>query len=303
MYTIVGIGELLWDRLLAGDQLGGAPANFAYHASLLGNDARILSRVGRDPLGEQATTRLRALGLTTEFIQQDETHATGTVNVQVDASGQPDFVINEDVAWDYLEFTPHWQRMAAAADAVCFGTLAQRSPASRQTIRRFLAATPSAALRIYDVNLRQSFYTREIIADSLRVAGIAKINHTELAQLAIIFQLPGSSPAQIARRLLDEFSLELVCVTRGERGSLLVSQAEAVEHTGFSVKVVDAVGAGDAFTAALVHHYLKRAPLAVISEAANLLGATVASHAGATPVIERDILLAVTQMNQGETPR
>ncbi|MFL6213800.1 MAG: carbohydrate kinase family protein [Blastocatellia bacterium] len=297
MYTIVGIGELLWDRLLAGDQLGGAPANFAYHTSLLGNDARIFSRVGRDTPGEQATRRLRALGLTTDFIQQDETHATGTVVVQVDASGQPDFVINEDVAWDYLEFTPQWQTMAAAADAVCFGTLAQRSPASRLTIRRFLEATRTEALRIYDVNLRQSFYTREIIADSLHIASIAKINHSELAQLAAIFQLAGSSQTEIARRLLDEFSLELVCVTRGERGSVLVSRTEAVEHAGFSVEVVDAVGAGDAFTAALAHHYLNRAPLAVISEAANRMGATVASHTGATPVIERDILLRVVKGN------
>jgi fructokinase len=293
MSTIVGIGELLWDRLLAGDQLGGAPANFAYHASLLGNDARILSRVGRDSLGERATQRLRALGLTTDFIQQDDRHATGTVNVQVDADGQPDFVINEDVGWDYLEFTRQWQTVAATTDAVCFGTLAQRSVTSRRTIRQFLEAMRPHALCIYDVNLRQSFYTREIIADSLRIAAVAKINHSELAELAMIFQLAGSSQTEIARQLLDEFSLELVCVTRGERGSLLVSHAEAVEHTGFAIKVVDAVGAGDAFTAALAHHYLKHTPLAAISEAANLMGATVASSAGATPSIAPKVLKRV----------
>jgi len=290
MYTIVGIGELLWDRLLAGEQLGGAPANFAYHASLLGNHAGVLSRVGCDRLGEQALARLRQLQLTTDFIQQDETHATGAVAVQVDANGQPDFIITEDVAWDYLEFTPQWQALAATADAVCFGSLAQRSQTSRQTIRRFLEATRKDALRIFDVNLRQSFYTREIIAESFALARLAKINHQELAQIAGMFKLSGSSEAERARQLLIEFALELVCVTRGNHGSLLVSHKETVEHPGFAIEVVDTIGAGDAFTAALAHHYLNSAALTVISEAANRLGATVASHAGATPFIEPDIL-------------
>jgi fructokinase len=290
MYTLVGIGELLWDRLPAGEQLGGAPANFAYHTSLLGNCAGILSRVGGDPLGDRALARLRRLQLTTDFIQQDETHATGTVAVQVDASGQPDFIIAQDVAWDYLEFTPQWQALAATADAVCFGSLAQRSPTSRQTIRRFLEATHKDALSIFDVNLRQSFHTHEIIAESLRLARLAKINHHELAQVAAMFELAASSEAELARRLLVEFALELVCITRGQDGSLLVSRTEAVEHPGFAVNVVDTIGAGDAFTAALAHHYLNGAPLAVISEAANLMGSTVAAHAGAMPIIGRDIL-------------
>jgi fructokinase len=297
MYTIVGIGELLWDRLLTGEQLGGAPANFAYHASLLGNRACVLSRVGCDQLGERALARLRQLQLTTDFIQQDETHATGTVAVQVDASGQADFIINEDVAWDYLEFTSQWQALAATADAVCFGSLAQRSPASRQTIRRFLEAARKDALRIFDVNLRQSFYTRELIAETFALARLAKINHHELAQIAEMFKLAGASEAELARQLLNEFALELVCVTRGPQGSLLVSRTEAVAHPGFAIAVVDTIGAGDAFTAALAYHYLNSAPLAVISEAANRLGATVASHTGATPVIERDILERVIRGN------
>jgi fructokinase len=297
MYTIVGIGELLWDRLLAGEQLGGAPANFAYHASLLGNHARVLSRVGSDRLGERALARLRQLQLTTDFIQPDETHATGAVAVQVDANGQPDFIITEDVAWDYLEFTPQWQALAATADAVCFGSLAQRSPTSRQTIRRFLEATRKDALRIFDVNLRQSFYTRQIIAESFALARLAKLNHQELAQIAGMFQLSGTSEAERARQLLKQFALELVCVTRGNHGSLLVSHKEAVEHLGFAIDVVDTIGAGDAFTAALAYHYLNRAPLTVISEAANLMGATVASHAGATPTIEREVLERVIRGN------
>jgi fructokinase len=297
MYTIIGIGELLWDRLLAGEQLGGAPANFAYHSSLLGNHVCVLSRVGGDQLGERALARLRQLRLATDFIQQDETHATGAVAVQVDASGQPDFIITKDVAWDYLEFTPQWQALAATADAVCFGSLAQRSPASRQTIRRFLGATRKDALRIFDVNLRQSFYTRDIIDESLTLARLAKINHHELAEVAAMFRLSGSSEAELARQLLIEFALELVCVTRGNQGSLLVSQTEAVEHAGFAIEVVDTIGAGDAFTAALAFHYLNSAPLKIISEAANLMGATVASHTGATPAIEPDIIERVIRGN------
>ena len=297
MYTIVGIGELLWDRLPAGIKMGGAPANFAYHASLLGNRAVVLSRVGRDRLGDLALGRLQALQLSTAFIQQDESHATGTVDVQVDAKGQPDFVITEDVAWDYLEFTPQWRALAQSADAVCFGSLAQRSPASRQTIRRFLEATRKDALRIFDVNLRQSFYTRATIAESLALARLAKINQNEMAEVAALFELQGSSEAERARQLLKEFALDLVCVTRGEFGSLLVSQTEAVEHPGFAVNVVDTVGAGDAFTAALAYHYLNHAPLTVISAAANRLGATVAAQAGATPAIAPEILEQVLREN------
>jgi fructokinase len=290
MYTIVGIGELLWDRLPEGEQLGGAPANFAYHASLFGSRAGVLSRVGKDRLGDRALDRLRSLRLPADFVQLDEARATGTVVVEVDASGQPDFIITEEVAWDYLEFTPQWQALAAGADAVCFGTLAQRSPASRQTIRRFIGATRKDALLIFDINLRRPFYTREIILESFALARLAKINRDELAQLAAMFELSGSSEIEMARRLLGEFALELVCITRGSQGSLLVSRAEAVEHPGFAVDVVDTVGAGDAFTAALAFHYLSRAPLAVINRAANLMGATVAGHAGATPAIAPDIL-------------
>jgi fructokinase len=290
MYTIVGIGELLWDRLPEGEQLGGAPANFAYHASLLGNRVGVLSRIGSDRPGDRALERLRMLRLPTDFIQLDETHATGTVAVEVDASGQPDFIITEEVAWDYLEFTPQWQTLAARADAVCFGSLAQRSPASRQAIRRFLEATRTEALRIFDVNLRQPFYTREIILESFALARLAKINHHELAQLAAMFELSGSTETELAGQLLSKFALELVCITRGNRGSLLVSRSEAAEHPGFAVDVVDTIGAGDAFTATLAYHYLSHAPLTVINRAANLMGATVAGHAGATPAIARDIL-------------
>ena len=294
-YTIVGLGEIVWDLLPTGPQLGGAPANFAYFASLLGNHAVVASRVGTDELGQETLLRLHQSGLPTAYVQRDETRPTGTVRVRVDEQGQPDFTITEMAAWDGLEFTPQWQALAAAADAVCFGALAQRSAASRETIRKFLSATRKDALRVFDVNLRQSFYSADIISDSLRQAQVVKLNHLELPIVAAMFDLAGDDDEARARALLRAYSLEMVCVTRGARGSLLVNDAEAVSHAGIPVTTADAVGAGDAFTAALAHHYLRGARLAEISRAANLLGAWVASQVGAMPTVEPAILRQIIE--------
>lgn len=283
-HIVVGLGELLWDLLPAGRQLGGAPANFAYITSLLGDEGIPASRLGQDALGEEAILRLRELGLPTAFIQEDVDHLTGTVQIEVDAAGQPRFEISESVAWDFLEWTPQWQRLAQQADAVCFGSLAQRSEHSRVTIRKFvLAAQQRNALRIFDVNLRQNFFTAQVLAESMRLATLVKLNHEELPRLMRLFELDHHREEDSARRLLSLHDLKLVCITRGNGGSLLVSAAECSEHPGFKVKVADTVGAGDAFTAALVHGYLRGTSLAQINENANRVGAWVASHSGATP--------------------
>jgi len=289
-YTIIGLGELLWDLLPGGKQLGGAPSNFAYMAASLGDRCFIASRVGNDSLGREALDRLNQLGLPTCYVQIDRSHSTGTVLVQVDERGQPDFTITEDVAWDYLEWTPEWQALAAQADAVCFGSLAQRSPQSRDTIHRFLQAARSDALRIFDVNLRQSFYSTEIISESLRLSNIVKLNNEELPRVIRMLDLGDGSEAEAARRLLRAFNLDLVCLTRAAQGSLLVADDEVAEHPGFRVAVADAVGAGDAFTAALAHNYLRGASLERINEAANRLGAWVATQVGATPAVEQHVL-------------
>jgi fructokinase len=160
--TIVGLGELLWDLLPSGKQLGGAPANFAYITNLLGDTGIPASRVGRDSLGDEALKKLAQLKLSNAFVQRDPTHATGTVKVEIDSSGQPGFDISEPVAWDFLEWIPSWQQLAKEADAVCFGSLAQRSAQSRSTIHNFLQATCPEAVRIFDVNLRQNFYSAQI---------------------------------------------------------------------------------------------------------------------------------------------
>jgi fructokinase len=282
-HIVVGLGELLWDLFPAGEQLGGAPANFAYITSLLGDEGIPASRLGQDSLGLDAIHRLGELGLTTEFIQKDSAYPTGTVKVEVDRTGQPRFEISESVAWDFLEWTPQWQKLAQQSDAVCFGSLAQRSEQSRTTIRRFLAASRKDAVRIFDVNLRQNFYTTQVLAESMKLATVVKLNHEELPKIMRSFQLEERSEEDSARQLLSSHELKLVCVTRGNAGSLLVSANERSEHPGIKVKVADTVGAGDAFTAALVHGYLRGTPLAQINETANRVGAWVASQSGATP--------------------
>jgi fructokinase len=286
--TIVGLGEILWDLLPAGRQLGGAPANFAYITTLLGNRGIPASRLGQDDLGREAMDRLQELGLETAFLQQDAHHATGTVRVKLDESGQPRFEISQSVAWDFLEWTPAWQELAAQADAVCFGSLAQRSAQSRFTIHNFLQATRPECLRIFDVNLRQGFYSAGILSQSMKVASIVKLNHEELPKIMQLLAADekhhaAGSEESSARQLIDLYQMRLVCVTRGSQGSLLVSATACDAHPGFRVKVADTVGAGDAFTASLVHEYLRGASLPEMNEAANHVGAWVASENGATP--------------------
>ena len=282
-YKIVGLGEILWDLLPEGKHLGGAPANFAYITNLLGDDGTVASRVGSDVLGREATRQLTSLGLGTNFIQRDPERATGTVKVEMQGAGQPQYEIAAPVAWDFMEWTPEWLRLAGEADAVCFGSLAQRSAQSQQTIRQFLMHTPPDAVRIFDVNLRQSFYSAEILSESAKLAHILKLNDDELPRIMQLLGLDHVGEVSSARRLVSLFGLKLACVTRGDHGSLLVAGERTCEHRGFRIQVADTIGAGDAFTAGLVHHYLRGCALETMNDAANRMGAWVASHAGATP--------------------
>jgi len=282
-HIVVGLGELLWDLFPTGEQLGGAPANFAYIISLLGDEGIPASRLGQDSRGANAIRRLGELDLSAEFIQKDADHPTGTVKVEVDRTGQPRFEISESVVWDFLAWTPQWQNLAQQVDAVCFGSLAQRSERSRTTIRNFLMALQKNAVRVFDVNLRQNFYTTQVLSESMGFATVVKLNHEELPKIMRFLELENRSEEDSARQLLSSYEVKLVCITRGNSGSLLVSAEECSEHSGFKVKVADTVGAGDAFTAALVHGYLRGTPLAQINETANRVGAWVASQSGATP--------------------
>jgi fructokinase len=292
-HIIVGIGELLWDLFPSGKQLGGAPSNFSYITNLLGDAGIPASRIGSDALGNEAVQRLSQLGVKTNYLQRDGTYPTGTVNVAVDSSGQPRFEILRPVAWDFFEWTPVWQRLAAQADAVCFGSLAQRTTESRSTIGHFLRATRSDAVRVFDVNLRQNFYSKDVIEESLGHATIVKLNHDELPVVMRLLGWEHHGERESAGRLLSFAGMKLVCVTRGANGSLLSTRDQCSEHPGIKVEVVDTVGAGDAFTAALLHGYLRAEPLDRINENANRVGAWVASKTGGMPVAQESGLQAI----------
>ena len=297
-HVVVGLGEVLWDLLPKGKELGGAPANFAYMTSLLGDKGIVASRVGKDRLGNAAARRLLRLGLRTTYIQVDPKNPTGTVKVQVDADGQPKFEITENVAWDNFEWTPMWQTLAEHTHAVCFGSLAQRCAQSRDTIRTFLRTVKSGTVRVFDVNLRQSFYSAEILTDSAKLADIMKLNADELPKVSQILGGPSAGDEAIANWLLKTCGLNLVCITRGSKGSLLVSKKETHEHTGFPTQVADTVGAGDAFTAGLVHRYLRGGTLEELNETANRMGSWVASKVGATPRAEVKVLDSIRGVKQ-----
>lgn len=287
----VGLGELIWDLLPGGKQLGGAPTNFAYISQLLGNESVVASRIGVDDLGREAVQRLAGLGVSTAYLQLDRTHPTGTVGVRLDARGEATFAVNENSAWDYLEWTNGWEELARKSDVVCFGTLGQRVEPARGTIIRFLELTRPHALRVFDVNLRHSFFSVEMLERSLRLATIVKLNQAELSILGEMLGFGATNTEEaMAGRLLDLFKLELIAITRGAQGSLLVTKEATSDHPGIKVQVKDTIGAGDAFIAALAHYYLHRAPLPVISEAANRMGAWVATQQGATPVVSPHLL-------------
>jgi len=287
-YKVLAVGEILWDLLPSGKQLGGAPANFAYHAHALGAEVRVVSRVGNDPLGREILDRLRSLGLPTDGVGVDATAPTGTVSVELAADGQPRFTIHENVAWDRLVADKKSLAFAMHAAAVCFGSLGQRSEPSRNSIRKLVAATPPTTLRVFDINLRQQFYSREIVDDSLRLANVLKLNDTELPVLAAMFSLAGGVREQLAA-LAQRFALRAVALTRGAHGSVLLADDAWSEHSGLTVKVVDSVGAGDAFTAAVALGLLAGHPLDDINRHANEVAAYVCSQAGATPALPESL--------------
>jgi len=287
---VVGLGEVLWDLLPERTCLGGAPANFAYITTLMGDQGIVASRVGEDSRGVEALRRMEEMGLDIDHVQTDSERPTGAVNVQVDTKGAAQYEIAHPVAWDFMEWTLDWQHLAEKADAVCFGSLAQRSESSRATIRRFLSATSASAVKVFDVNLRQSYYSAEILSQSMQLADIVKLNDEELPKIMSLAKFPHKDEFSSARRLCEAYQVKLLCVTRGGRGSLLVRGQESSEHPGFRVRVADTVGSGDAFTAGLVHEYLHGAPLDLMNEVANLVGAWVASEVGAMPTPKRGAL-------------
>jgi len=295
---VAGVGELLWDCLPGGRRPGGAPANVTHHAAQLGYRGMVCSRVGRDQLGDDLRGELERRGLSVSAIQIDETLPTGQVTVDTSNPSRPRYTIQADVAWDEIEFDDALASLMRTASAVCVGTLAQRAETSRDTVRRCLAAAGSA-LRVYDVNLRHGGDNPAWVAATLDRVQVVKLNLEEVRVLAQGFGLAGPAPEPFARRLIREHGIELVCVTRAERGCLLVSPDETVDAPGSPVDGVDAVGAGDAFTAALIHARLSRWSLARSARLANAVGALVASRRGAMPVLRQEFDRLLDEIGTG----
>lgn len=302
---ILGLGELLWDILPDGPRLGGAPANFAVMAGRLGNHVALLSRVGWDDLGKEALERLESFPVDASLVQIDSRHETGRVTVRFE-EGQPRYTIHQPAAWDSLELSEEWVQIASAADAVCFGSLAQRGLESRQTIQTLVAQTSASCVRVFDVNLRKPFYTSEVVRESLELATVIKMNDAEVPLVLALLGMPvdrdslsrspdsGDALRLGATILLEEFrALELVAVTRGDHGSLLVTRKGSHEHPGIPTQVVDTIGAGDAFTAALTHYLLEGADLATINEMGNRWGSWIASQSGSMPDLPEEVKAAI----------
>ncbi|MDC0336176.1 carbohydrate kinase [Pseudodesulfovibrio sp.] len=289
-FTAIGLGEILWDVLPEGRKLGGAPANFAYHVSALGGTGFPVSRIGDDDLGREALEVLRKHDVITDHISIDPNHPTGTVDATVDTAGVATYTFPDAVAWDYLFFDAATLGLAATANVICFGTLAQRSEISRKAIHSFLSAAPNA-LKVYDINLRQNFYSAEIIQTSLTQADVLKINDDELRVVADMFSLPSGEEASLVA-LVNQYDLKLGVLTRGGEGSLILSRNDKSELPGQPTTVVDTIGAGDSFSAALALAYLHGHGLDEINRYATSVAAFVCGQAGAMPVMPESLRIS-----------
>lgn len=287
-FNVIGIGEVLWDLLPSGAQMGGAPANFAYHAQALGARAGVVTRVGLDHLGRDIRQRLEGMGLPLDLVQVDESLPTGTVTVDLEGNGIPRFTIREQVAWDHIQPTPAALRAASEADAICFGSLAQRCEPSRSTIYKLLSQAPATALRVFDVNLRQNFYSRDLIQKSLRLANVLKLNDAELPIVAAMLGLKGNMGTQVSA-LAQQFDLQVVAVTCGAEGSVLYHNGRWSDCATQAVEVKDTVGAGDAFTAAMVLGLLRKLHLDEVNATASEVARYVCSCSGATPPLPKEL--------------
>jgi fructokinase len=279
---VIGIGEILWDLLPEGKQLGGAPANFAYHAQQLGLQSSIISAVGKDNLGEEILQNIDNADIIS-FIDKID-RPTGTVSVQLDKNGIPKYIIHENVAWDFISPSERALEFAKRSNAVCFGSLAQRSETSYYSIQEILNMMPVDALKVFDINMRQHFYNEEIIYNSLEKANILKINEDEILVFADMFNISGDEK-EIIHHIIHKHHLKLLALTKGDKGSWLVSSMEESYLDTPGVPVADTVGAGDSFTAAMVAGLLKGNPLKEVHQKAVDISAYVCTQQGATPLL------------------
>lgn len=281
IFKVAGIGELLWDLLPDGRQIGGAPFNFAYHSNQLGSETFLFSAVGTDLLGKEIILKAKQLGVNLDFIQVNS-GPTSCVDIELDGQNNPSYIINENVAWDYLLWDNNIMDSLDHLDAVCFGSLAQRNPISAKTINTFLNNLKPDCIKVLDINLRQNYYSEEVILRSLKVANVLKMNSTELEVLTSLFNLKGDILTRLYQ-LQDLFRLDFIACTLGKKGSYLIDNINNSYITSPDIQVVDTVGAGDAFTATLVNGMLNKMPLKDIHSNATKMAAFVCTQSGSTP--------------------
>lgn len=283
----IGIGEILWDLLPEGKMLGGAPTNFAFHASQMNVNAAIISAVGKDPLGDEILQIIKGKSLIS--LIQVNNKPTGTVSVTLDKAGIPAYIIHENVAWDYVETTGTGLEYAKKAKAICFGSLAQRSHTTKNTIQNILKTASPEAIKVFDINIRQNFYNFELIDKSLQLANILKINEEELNLLAQMLDLRGEE-IELTKKIMDIYQLNSLALTKGNQGSWLFSQQNSSFIPTPDVKVADTVGAGDSFTAAMVAGFLHGLPFEEVHQLAVDVSAYVCTKGGATPVLPKNLI-------------
>ena len=287
--VVVGMGEALWDVLPDGKKIGGAPANFAYHVSQFGLPSAVVSAVGDDALGHELVDNLTSKGLT--HLLETVPYATGTVQVEIDQAGIPQYEIKENVAWDNIPYTARLEALASRTRAVCFGSLAQRNVVTRNTINRFLDAMPQTAdtLVVFDVNLRQGFYNKETLCNSMERCNILKINDEELVTVSRMFGYPGIDLQDKCWILLGKYNLKMLILTCGINGSYVFTPGHVSFMPTPKVEVADTVGAGDSFTAAFIAAILKGRSVAEAHELAVRTSAYVCTHKGAMPQLPAEI--------------
>lgn len=285
---VVGIGEALWDVLPEGRKLGGAPANFAYHVSQFGLESYIVSAVGDDALGKEITDKFTEKKL--NHIVETVPYPTGTVQVELDPNGVPQYEIKEDVAWDNIPFTPQIEALAKRTRALCYGSLAQRNEVSRQTINRFIDAMPKTddTLIIFDVNLRQRFYTKDVLDASMRKCNVLKINDEELVTISRMLGYPGTDLQSKCWILLGRYNLKMLILTCGVNGSYIFTSGNMSYLATPMVEVADTVGAGDSFTATFTSSIIKGLGVAEAHRRAVNVSAFVCTQHGATPVLPKE---------------
>lgn len=286
---VVGMGEALWDVLPEGKKIGGAPANFAYHVSQFGLPGVVVSAVGEDPLGDEIVENFTSKGLNQQIARVP--YPTGTVQVEVDQAGVPIYDIKENVAWDNIPFTEKLEALAANTRAICFGSLAQRNIVSRQTITRFLDSMPvkDDTLVVFDVNLRQGFYNKEILTSSMERCNILKINDEELVTVSRMFGYPGIDLQDKCWILLGKYNLKMLILTCGINGSYVFTPGRVSFQPTPVVEVADTVGAGDSFTAAFIASILQGKSVEEAHSKAVQVSAFVCTHRGAMPVLPEDL--------------